>query len=154
MPINTDDLLGLAKDLAHIEQSTEVRSRAAVSRAYYAAYLKANLLDERVHESADPAGGVHAQRISKLINIPVKHNLIGLSESQVKKIRSIAYVLQDLKAKRVLADYHIERDCSDAFARQAVSAAEAVINKLDDLYDDLMWLSMHEGTTAVEQARL
>lgn len=139
MSVSTDEILELAKDLAEGDDVSEAYIRASISRAYYAAYLKSNLLDELVCDPpVDSEGkGAHARRISKFANIPKQHNLSKLTRSQATKIHSIAYSLKDLKAKRHLADYHIEEDCGKGVAVQSIAMVKTLLNRLEELYRDI-----------------
>jgi len=115
--------LEVARSLLQMPES-EAALRSATSRAYYAAFHCANGRAEECCPEIDYGqvnGGSHELVI---------HRYIAAGTPQAK---SIAYILRDLKAKRVLADYELHRLVSHSEATSHVDVAATLITKIEAL---------------------
>jgi len=131
-----DDLLHLAKDLASAPD--EVRRRTAISRAYYSAFLRAEMLERHIVDEPPSASkeGVHAYRSNKFTQLN-RNNHSDIDAEVVFKIKSVGYLLKNLKAQRVVADYHLDRNISAGDAEQSITEAESIATKLKEIYSAL-----------------
>ena len=120
MPIKTVEILHLASKLS--KQENEVAHRSAVSRAYYAAYHHGIKVVERKLPSTKSSaykGGCHQQLLQKFFD--------GKSLTW----QSIALQFNDLKKRRVVADYYLNKSVSMKQAEQSVVTARQIIDALD-----------------------
>jgi len=120
MPIKPIEILHLASALS--KQEAEVAHRSAVSRAYYAAYhhgIKVVELKIPSTKSSIYKGGCHQQLSQKLFD----------GKSNIWK--SIALQFNDLKKRRVIADYYLNKSISMKQAEQSVVTARQIIDALD-----------------------
>lgn len=94
MPISIEDLVSFSEELAGSD--AEVKLRSAVSRFYYAAFHAAI-------KAADSAG------VQQLNLKAGTHEEVSLRyANHVKNGKSFEYILLDMKAKRVQADYFLK----------------------------------------------
>ena len=125
MSVTKEDLLLLANEL--LQRATEVHCRAAVSRAYYAAFhgCVAWHAGMSVPGSNTGNGGVHVQFISRLRNgapeWSASHRILG---------RVIAAQLSALKLQRKIADYDLDEPFDNALAMSNCALAAQILNKL------------------------
>jgi len=115
MSIGPDDMQSIALELS--ESSNEAKVRASIGRSYYSAYHHGlrHLGVTDIKEVVGGSGGVH-KRLSDL-----------LEDSNMKPA---AYVLADLKAKRVLADYDLSYNFAQEDAKAAIDTFNRFIEKL------------------------
>lgn len=115
------------QDLEDAGLAAEVPCRAAISRAYYAAYH-----DSKDWHGALPAPGrltgekyvgVHAELTQRLSSPDG-----SLAQDQKKKSRQRAYALRDLHQQRVDADYDLSESIGAELARQAIRTAKMIIS--------------------------
>ena len=119
MPVTANALLEAAKVLGRGE--TEVDRRNAASRACYAAYHRCLPVGRSVGLSAQPGQGVHRQLIATLTGNPSR----GL--------KSLGYMLELCRKRRVEADYAIETEFSPEKTRTVLAQCEKILNKADTL---------------------
>jgi len=115
MPIEPLDFLNIAKSYP---ETSEIERRNTMSRAYYAAYHACN---QRFKASNTHNGGMHEKLIQSSINSPDKND------------RILGYLLRPLKGLRVKADYHIDVDIVVAERQDAITHAEKIIEKLNQI---------------------
>lgn len=127
MSVTKEDLLKLANEL--LIAATEVQRRAAVSRAYYAAYHGCLVWHAGMPTPGSPGGGkpvgVHQQLLNQLRN--------GAPEwSAAQKFlgRMLSAQLSALKARRKIADYDLDEAFDQALATSDCAMAENLLNKL------------------------
>lgn len=104
MSINSDNILALANTLSAEPDETSWRSSA--SRCYYSAYhLTKSVVDNSADKSYFELGvGTHGKLIEKFIHWPT-------SNPDNKRIgKGVAYILQDMKRTREIADYELDYD--------------------------------------------
>lgn len=97
------DFLLLAKGIS--SQPGEAHQRTSISRAYYAAYHWCKDWHAALPapgSAGSQQGGAHQVLISQLLN-PAPE----LTAELKRKSKMIGYALQDLRAKRTLADYYL-----------------------------------------------
>lgn len=124
MSVRADDLLAWAQANAC---ATEVDTRAAVSRAYYAAYHRCREWHARLPSpgfNSGPGGGVHQQLLNQLRN-PAPQ----CSPTQASLSRQLAYSLQALKADRFTADYELQKMVRNADVQLACAKAAMIFTK-------------------------
>lgn len=120
MPIEHQEFLEVARGLLQASES-EASLRSATSRAYYAAFHCARARADQCCPTVDRdqvSGGSHEQLI---------HRYIAAGTPQAK---SIAYMLRDLKAKRVLSDYELARLVRATEAASNVETAARLIERI------------------------
>lgn len=128
MSISAGDLITFAEHLVADEQQQETGFRAALSRAYYAAYHDCLVWHERLPApgSLGPGpsngSGIHAQLCSRLSNPDS-----SISASDKTKSRQRAYALRNLRDRRTKADYQLNESLTISEAKQAISDAQAII---------------------------
>lgn len=126
MSVTKEDLLKLANDL--IGAGTEVEWRAAVSRAYYAAYhgcLAWHAGMPLPGSLGNARGGVHDQFLNQLRN-----GAPEWSESQRKMGRLLSAQLGALKDRRKAADYVLDEPFDNVQATVACASAVNLVEKL------------------------
>lgn len=119
--MNPRDVLEVADDLA--EGNREAEWRSAISRAYYAAFLVARELFERVGFVVPQDAGGHA------------YVWLRLSNCGRQEVVTAAQTLSDLRRERGYADYDLRREIRHRVTRELVSDASDVIRVLDELAD-------------------
>lgn len=123
MPVKPRDLFESAK-LVHAHQKSEAGSRAAISRAYYAAYHAAR----KFHGSLPKLGSVgaktgrHEQLAAQLINP-------GISSEDPKyySSQSIGYELRDFHRLRVTSDYDLGETVVDDDVEAALLICKTIL---------------------------
>ena len=122
-----EELLTLAQELA--SSTTEAHWRAAVSRAYYAAYHGCkdwHAVLPAPGSVSGPAGGVHQTLINQLNN-PAPH-VKNPQDKKLSKILSIRLGL--LKHKRHASDYQLSDTVDQVVARNACTEVAELLQKL------------------------
>lgn len=121
MSISEHDLVDLARAL-HEHAEEEVDNRAAISRAYYAAYHRCldfhSQLPYPGKDSRDSKAGVHDRLIHRLCNPTVTNEALSMHS------RALGHKLLTLKKRRHEADYLLRRTVSPKAAELAVLEAE------------------------------
>ena len=124
MSVTCEDLLAYAVALQ--VGPGEPEFRASVSRAYYAAYHRADAWHDALPSPGSATNGanqgVHALLIDRLRNPTVNGKPATSS-------RSIAYMLQHMKASRTVADYKLDQHLDQAVAATVVASAANLIAK-------------------------
>lgn len=126
MSVTKEDLLQLAREL--VLTADEVQWRAAVSRAYYAAYHGCVVWHEGMPTPGSAGSkpvGVHQTLLNQLRNGAPEwtpdHKFLG---------RTLSAQLNALKAKRKVADYSLDEFFDQALAASDCAAAENLVSKL------------------------
>lgn len=117
MSAKIESIHALAASLAEGESEAEWRS--ASSRAYYAAYHRALISVVSCPENSHLKMGSHERITDRFL-------LDGSNAA-----RSIAYVLGSMKKQRHIADYEIDGDFFQCYARSQVSNFDALSDRLD-----------------------
>lgn len=126
MSIQATDLIDFARSLTATTNLPEVGRRAAVSRAYYAAYHDS---DQWYRQLPAPGSlgtsnvtGMHAQLCIRL------QTPDGMLSPELKvKSRKRGYALRALRDCRTKADYHLAEDVSQAEVHQAIENAYSIL---------------------------
>jgi uncharacterized protein (UPF0332 family) len=101
---------------------SEVDSRNAASRAYYAAYHRCRSLNESLPSPAPPVrGAVHRTIIE------------ALTGARSSRLKSLGYMLEQCRRLRVNADYDIESEFRHQDARNALTLCEKILDKADSV---------------------
>lgn len=118
MAVTPEGLLDSAKSIAKGDQ--EVDWRNASSRAYYAAYHRCRLAAQQARLSIAETGGVHAALVDTLT--------APLSSAPLK---SLGYLLEQCRRRRVKADYHIDDVFPQDLADATLADSERILRKAD-----------------------
>lgn len=135
MPIDKTDFFDSA-DIKDCGDSTpEIAIRNAISRSYYAAYHAALDISDRLEEPfyESKTQGVHDRLIKQFADYKKR----DANDPEEFKVRSISYVLKQLKALRVRADYYLDDTLLNTDYNTCRSQTENAINKLADIEDSL-----------------
>ncbi|ANH69909.1 hypothetical protein [Mitsuaria sp. 7] len=126
MPINSKELLQLARELA--ESPTEVKRRAAISRAYYAAYHRCFDWEQKLPLAGEDQGlrGSHEALIARL-----RHPHERCDETAAECSRHIGERLDIQREHRVLADYKVKRMLPSRMLSEQLRLAAEVIERCD-----------------------
>lgn len=127
MACTCNDFLGFAKTLAEQSSSLEIAHRSAVSRAYYAAFHAAKSFSDNLSVPGEPAPqgmGVHASLYHSL-----SHPRLPNGDPLSGKSRSIAYMSQNLKRHREVADYDLQAEVVASDAEDAIAKAKEILGK-------------------------
>lgn len=123
MSCNPSDFYELAQNLS--KNDDEVSLRACISRGYYSAYHYALSYVFSDKDTSDEPnswiggeGGVHQKLISHL------------EKSKNIKEKSVGYILRDLRAKRVIADYYLNDNLHKEDAETMFKMIDSLIEKL------------------------
>lgn len=118
MPITNQDFMESAQKIINIA-TNEVDFRNSASRAYYAAYHKANTL---VPTRSGPINtGVH----QALIN--------NLKDNPREKIREIGQLLSMCKGIRAHADYNLSKLFKKDRAQMVIALAQELLKKAEEI---------------------
>lgn len=126
MSVTKEDLLLLANEL--VLAASEVQWRAAVSRAYYAAYhgcLEWHSGMPLPGSSNGIGGGVHQQLLNRLRN-----GAPEWSQPQRTLGRVLCHQLGALKARRTIADYDLGEPFDNALAAANCASAAQLVSRL------------------------
>lgn len=102
----SEQTLDLAKDLA-AQPDSQVALRAAIGRAYYAAFYYGQILADKCPDPENRMGGMHEQVVRRLEEVP--KSSFGCKKT-AESIRRIGRWLRTAKALRVQADYELDSD--------------------------------------------
>ena len=122
MPVKPIEILHVATNL--LNSNVEAACRSAVSRAYYAAYHHGIQVVEvklPMTKNMTYKGGCHQQFLIRLLN--------GKSQAW----DDIALKVDNLRRKRVRADYYLDQSISKSLAHDCVRAAQKIIDELDSV---------------------
>ena len=120
MPSTPYEILHFACTLT--QQQTETAHRCAVSRAYYSVFHHGlKVIDAKLPQTKNLvySGGCHKQLYDKLVD--------GRSPEWI----SIAYRVDELKKKRISADYHLDETIPVHIAQESIARAQEIIQALD-----------------------
>lgn len=133
MSVTPDDFLLSAQRLRK-NNPKEIDLRNAISRTYYCCYHYALRLDKELIDNSgiNTKAGVHEQLISKFTNYPLNSNLDDHPKDIAISIRSIGYILKDLKVYRSTADYKLNDEITLNDAEAASQTAERFLKKLNN----------------------
>jgi len=122
----THDWLRLARELGG--RSDEAARRAAVSRAYYAAYHRCLDWEKGLPARGRDKGakGVHACLIARLQQ-PAK----SCSRVQIERSRAMGKLLLSQRQRRVTADYRLEHPLPMLVVEEQLLAADWVLGECD-----------------------
>jgi hypothetical protein len=123
MPVKPRDLFESAK-LVHAHQKNEAGNRAAISRAYYAAYHAARKFYSSLPKlgSVGTTTGLHEQLVAQLINPGIPPEDPKFYDSQ-----SIGYELRDFHRLRVISDYDLAEKVGDDDVESALLTSKSIL---------------------------
>jgi len=127
MSIPATDLLAFAQALSADANLQEAGCRAAVSRAYYAAYHDTEQWHRQLPApgslGVSKATGMHAQLCARLQtpDVSLKHDL-------KLKSRQRGYALRAFHDCRTKADYYLAEDVTSTEVHQAIADAKTIIS--------------------------
>jgi hypothetical protein len=126
MPITSKELLQLAQELA--ASPTEVKRRAAISRAYYAAYHRCFDWEKKLPLAGEDHGlhGSHAALIARL-----KHPHERCEEAAADCSRRVGAQLEVQREHRALADYKVKQHLPSRMLAEQLRLAADVIERCD-----------------------
>ncbi len=126
MAITSHHLLKLALELA--ARPDEASQRAAISRAYYAAYHRCVDWEKQLPKLGSDAGrgGVHACLVSRLAK---PHD--ACDPLQKAKSKSISKLLNLQRKQRGIADYMLRAPVSGELVRRQLEVAKSVLRQCD-----------------------
>ncbi len=122
MAVTPESLLDAARSIG--KGTGEVDSRNAVSRAYYAAYHRCLAVAQDARRPIAESGGVHVALIQALTD--------PLAPTRFK---SLGYMLEQCRLRRVDADYRINQDFPRDIADTVLANCARILRKADDIDD-------------------
>ena len=122
--IKPDELLQLARELG--ASPLEVRRRAAISRAYYAAFQRCEAWERQLSRSGDDCGvhGTHARLIARL-----KHPHAVCNAAEKACSTDLGARLERQHKLRVHADYRISWTITRSMLDLQLREAEQVLDR-------------------------
>jgi uncharacterized protein (UPF0332 family) len=115
MPVNTADFMSLADELMRASHCEEIHCRAAVSRAYYAAYHEAIVTADHLKLSvAEGAFGDHKKLVKRYSN-------------GGKRLKIIANSIDTIRVARTTADYKVHNLFTHDGASDVLSICKSVV---------------------------
>lgn len=121
MAVQAEEFLSVAKTF-HANNPSEIEVRCVISRSYYAMYHKAlSVLDKTPREYNSK--GCHASLIKYLKDDVV----FDEPDKDARTLRRISYILEQERANRVRADYHLGETLTIENAGDSISAADRCI---------------------------
>jgi uncharacterized protein (UPF0332 family) len=126
MPTSSHHLFALASRLS--TSSDEATLRAAISRAYYAAYHRCLDWERQLPQRGSDTGvhGVHACLISRL-----EHPHRGCSPLQVRRSKAIGKRLREQRDRRTFADYNIHGHLPRQLVSAQLTSAAELLSQCD-----------------------
>lgn len=126
MPVKSQDLLELAVELAG--SASETKQRAAISRAYYAAYHRCKNWERTLPQRGDPhqAKGSHESLISRL-----RHPNPVCPVAIAHCSRQVGDELEIQRRNRVHADYKIKLRVPRQMLEEQLELAFKVLEQCD-----------------------
>ena len=123
MPVKPRDLFDSAR-LIRAQQLNEAGCRAAINRAYYAAFHAARSFHSSLPMPGrvGTANGTHEQLIAQLISPGVPSDHPKYYDSQ-----SIGYILRDIYKLRVTSDYYLAEGVEADDAEEAILTSEKIL---------------------------
>lgn len=123
MSVSYKDFLDFAE--IHIidnQKGTEIEFRNSISRAYYAVYL----LAKEVAEKLPAPNGIDMTKVGS-------HEKIIVKLDKNPKLKRIAHLIQQQKLKRCEADYEINLTITHAETLSHFYASKGLISKLESI---------------------
>ncbi|HTN31805.1 MAG TPA: hypothetical protein VL178_13430 [Pseudomonas sp.] len=118
MPSEAEDFMALASSLLGDGKVSEAHRRAAINRAYYAAYHEAlSFADDSDLEIVRSNTGSHQQLVARFSSAGKRHKIIGDRLAALKKMRADA-------------DYKIEQTISTPDAQKHIQGCQRLIQEL------------------------
>ena len=102
--------------------NSEADWRNATSRAYYAAFHRCSSVARDARLSVPETGSSHMGLIDVLT-----HNL------RPSALRSLGYMLEQCRQRRVEADYRIDQDFTRGLAQTVLADCKTILNKAETL---------------------
>lgn len=121
MPVNSHDFLTFAKD-CH-KRKDEIGYRNAIARSYYSAYH--HVLPCMVNGPKDSHQG--------LIDYLQGDASRGSETYEAKYLKGISYILGQLKAQRIIADYRLDQSISPQQSEVAILTTEKLFAKCAEM---------------------
>ncbi|POU76103.1 hypothetical protein C3370_03880 [Leclercia sp. LSNIH7] len=121
MSVNSHDILGFAKD-CH-DRNDEIGYRNAIGRAYYSSYH--HVLPTMNNGPKDSHQG--------LIDYLHGDACRGYETYDTKYMKGIGFILSQLKAQRIIADYRLDQNVSSRQSSVAIGMAERLIDKCSEM---------------------
>ena len=121
MPVNSQDFLGFAKD-CH-QRNDEIGYRNAIARSYYGAYH--HVLPCMVNGPKDSHQG--------LINYLQGDASRGSEVYEARYLKGISFILSQLKAQRIVADYRLDQSVTSKQSEVAILTTERLFAKCTDM---------------------
>lgn len=121
MPVNSEDFLGFAKD-CH-KRNDEIGFRNAIARSYYGAYH--HVLPCMAHGPKDSHQG--------LIDYLQGDASRGSEAFDAKYLKGISFILSQLKAQRIVADYRLDQPVTFKQSEVAIGMTERLFDKCAEM---------------------
>jgi len=134
--VKPDDLLLLASSLLETAQQeadpqSEAFTRAAASRAYYAAYHAVEPIGRKLPQRTDT--GQHQRLIESLLSVSPRGQSGVFSAEAARKMQSLGHQLQLIKKLRSDADYQLTQEFSQPEADQVIQTAKKMLEKAEQV---------------------
>lgn len=122
MPVDSTDLIALAAELS--SGHSEVKQRAAISRAYYASYHRSRGWEDQLPLVGNDfaAYGSHERLIARL-----RHPHQACDSTVAAFSRRIGAMLEDQRKHRSFADYNVKRRLPGRLAVEQMRLAEELL---------------------------
>ena len=125
MGIGYDDLLLHAEE--QLDQDSEINFRDSISRSYYASYHAcksySSLIQRHGVTDADSkqSTGMHRKFINSFLTNPAP------------EVKKVGYILQNIYAERIRADYILDEDITLAQTETALKLSKKAIKLISEL---------------------
>lgn len=129
MPVEYKDFLEEA-DFLLAQVESEIKSRAAISRAYYGLYHLAL-------EYGDATRSVPVSALGGTSHVKLAHYFMeeaGTGQADKVRHRKVGYALQQLHRLRCVADYKLDQDVHRAAAEAALLKCRNIASDIDALF--------------------
>lgn len=112
MPVTTDDFIRVGT--IDSNNSSEIELRCAIRSLYYGIFHQCSNLQRNLphHSKGSLRKGIHDQLIGYFSDFPLTGT--ALTKEVSMQLKSLGYLLRDLKSKRNIADYELEEKISSA----------------------------------------
>ena len=125
MSVSYKDLYNFAVDLIDNPNSTEIDLRNVISRSYYAVFQLSREIASKLPLYIDPAEYQKLDIHDKVI--------IRFEKHPDKRIQAVSYLIKQLRAQHMIADYDTHLDIKRIETTQHFYATQRMLSSLEGL---------------------
>ncbi len=135
MSVSHRDFYNSAEVLLHNPDSTEMDFRNVISRSYFAVFQLSREIASKLPLPIDPTEYQKLDIHDKVI--------IRFEKNLDKRIQAVSYLIKQLRALRMNADYDTNLDIKRLETTQHFYAAQRLLNSLEGLLEAINAMEQH-----------